>query len=196
MVVTRFPLSQGFLHLFDASWAVFFLCGLWSRSLKELALGFFTLTFVSIGVDAVALGPKLVASYCMTPAYMGMPLAYLSLMLFGRLLQHSESQTQLNTLLTSLRLVCVALVASLVAFGVSNWLFYQFSGYFEAMTAGEYWGRVFWRYWPSYAVIMGGYALICHYLLPRAVALYQGSQAIENDAILTSNSSSKKLPNE
>lgn len=118
MLATRFHHFGDALHLPDASWAIFFLAGYylawpWLAALLGLALV----------IDAVAVGWLGVSDYCLTPAYAALQLAHLTLWAGGRL-----AARQGGDIIGLGRAAGLALVATVLAFVISNGSFYWFGG--------------------------------------------------------------------
>ena len=124
----------------DASWGIFVLAGLLIGRLYSFAV----LAILAWGIDlwvTAGSGNPDIAAYCMTPAYLAMPVAWALLWGAGK---------WLGQLAGSHQLVFGALIligAASAAFVVSNVGFYAWSGHFASMSVAEYVGRVA-RYYP------------------------------------------------
>lgn len=159
MAATRFhPMIS--VGLPDASWAIFFLSGLYLRSIfLPVFLAEATLidTVVTVnGGDA----------WCITPAYLFLIPTYASLWGGGRWYarRHRSSWG------TFLPLSAVLSVSAGAAFFISNLGFYLFSGYFGEMRFGQYAAAVA-KYYPPYLTHTLFYValVVCLYLLIGAI---------------------------
>ena len=136
MLATRYHHFGSALHLADTSWAVFFLAGLWFRSLRVLG-GLLALA-VLVDLGSIVLDGAAMAS-CFSPAYPGVLLAYAALWGAGRLAGRQLAVHPRVGMPAGLAVVAVALVIGVTAaFGIANATFFAFSGQFEAMGAGDY----------------------------------------------------------
>ncbi len=165
MLATRFPFGGDSLHLLDASWAVFFVLGRLQITLQLKSLSFIWLSVLAWVIDLYATDGGFVSSYCMTPAYLGMPLAYLALMLMGALSQTSSivGFTAGQASKGHCSLVLGVLAASLVAFIISNAFFYGLSGYFAHLSVRQYSLSVMY-YFPHYLLTLYMYTVGWHLL--------------------------------
>jgi hypothetical protein len=122
------------VHLPDASWAIFFLLGLYLRP-RWLFPGFFLL---ASGMDYVAITWGGVSSFCVTGAYLFLVPAYGALWFAGRSVtpQGALSRRDLAPL------ALYALAGTLVCELISSGGFYFFSGRFVDPTLGEFVGRL------------------------------------------------------
>lgn len=156
MLATRYHHFGSALHLADTSWAVFFLAGLWFRSLRVLG-GFLALA-VLVDLGSIALDGAAMAS-CFSPAYPGVLLAYVALWGTGRLAGQRLAARQ-PAVTTALAVIALALIAGVVAaFGIANVTFYAFSGQFETMSAGDYAAQVL-PYLAGYLGSAAGYSAL------------------------------------
>lgn len=120
-------------HLPDASWAVFFLAGLYLGS-----WGWFTtFTLIAVLVDWIAITFAGVSDFCVTPAYAALLLAYALLWGAGRGYRrlHHERLSSLFAL---------AIAVTLGAIGAelcSSGSFYLLSGRFAHPSLGEFLSR-------------------------------------------------------
>ena len=136
MLATRYHHFSAALHLADTSWAVFFLAGLWFRSLRVLAGLLAVAVLVDLG--SIVLDGAAMAS-CFSPAYPGVLLANAALWGAGRLAGRQLAAQPRVGMPAGLAVVAVALVIGVtVAFGIANATFFALSGQFEAMSAGDY----------------------------------------------------------
>lgn len=147
MLATRYHHFSSALHVADTSWAVFFLAGLWFRSVRPLA----GLLAVAVAVDlgSIAMDGGSMAA-CFSPAYPGVLLAYAALWGAGRIAGRwlrSQGGTGMAMGMTGIALALLSGVTA--AFVISNATFWGFSGHFGMLAAGEYVARVA-PYLPGY----------------------------------------------
>ena len=146
MAVTRFNHFGSAISLPDASWAVFFLGGLYLVRYPRTALAVFTVLLLQAGLmDSYVTTVQGVSDWCMTPAYWFLIPTYGSLWFVGRwfALNHSLGSKGWGWLTLS------AWLANSFAFFLSNASFYLVSGRVNEMTATEYVSRVS-EYYVSY----------------------------------------------
>lgn len=144
----------------DASWAVFFLGGLYlARSARASVAVFIALLLEAGLVDYYATSVQGISDWCMTPAYWFLIPTYASLWFAGHWFatRHSMEGRGLAGL------ALTAWAASSFAFLFSNTSFYVFSGRFNDMTAMEYAARV--------AQYYGSYVSVALFYVACAVAL-------------------------
>ena len=128
------------LHAPDATLAVFFLAGLWIRSIPLVGLMF----------GAAALADQLafangVSSWCVTAAYACLIPAYLAMWFGGRLCRG----VNLASVSGFARFAAILFVATTIEFIISNHSFFLWSGYFPTMSTSEYWSKTI-QYFPQY----------------------------------------------
>ncbi|HVK56754.1 MAG TPA: hypothetical protein VM532_17220 [Burkholderiales bacterium] len=143
-------------HLPSASWAVFFLAGVYLRS----GWTFPAFMIGAVALDAIAIGWMNVSSYCVTPAYAMLLPAYGSLWLAGR--WYAKRHT--DTLATFGALITAVLVGVTTCELLSSGGFYFFSGRFVEPTLAEFGPRLA-KYFPGYLQSMGfwiGVATLIH----------------------------------
>lgn len=141
MIVTRGHHFSSLHNLPGASWAVFFLAGVYLRAVWPLA-GFFILTWI-LDFSAYTWGGA--SGFCLTSAYLFLLPAYSVLWYAGRWYAH-RYQFEWQTLLPlSLSLMTGAAVCELFSSGG----FYFFSGRFEETTLVEF-GQRLMQYFPHY----------------------------------------------
>jgi len=146
MAATRFNHFGSAFSLPDASWAVFFLGGLYLARYPRIALALFTTLLLQAGLmDSYVTTVQGVSDWCMTPAYWFLIPTYGSLWIVGRwfALHHSLNEKGWAFLTLS------AWVANSFAFFLSNASFYLISGRVNKMTVIEYISRVS-EYYVSY----------------------------------------------
>ncbi len=159
MAVTRGHHFASIDHLPSASWAVFFLAGIYLKPLWSfplLILEAFLLDFAAITFGGVS-------SFCVTPTYVMLVPAYASLWWAGRWYakHHREQWSSLLTLFSSL------VVGTLVCQLISSGSFYFYSGRFTDPTMAEMVNRLV-KYTPSQfeAVFFYiGFAIAAHLFL-------------------------------
>ena len=133
MAATRMDHFGTSLHVPDASLAVFLLAGFF------LPRWAFPALLVEAGlVDYLAINYGGVEGWCFSPAYWFLIPTYFVLWFAGRFY---AARHQL-TLRSLAELVGIALVATGVAFVISNASFYLLADYFETMSASQYSSQV------------------------------------------------------
>lgn len=159
MMVTRGHHFDSLNHLPSASWAVFFLAGLY---IAKKWLFPFLLSIVFF-MDFVVSGGGAADSFCLTPAYSMLIPAYGSLWLAGRWYA-KHHQFNLKSLFT---LVLTVIIAAAITSIFSGGGFYFFSGRFTEPTMLEYSTR-FMKYYPrsltNLAFYIGLAAIIHSYI--------------------------------
>ena len=146
MAATRFNHFGSAVSLPDASYAVFFLGGLYlARSARASMAAFIALILGAGLIDYYATSVQGISDWCMTPAYWFLIPTYGSLWLAGR--WFALRDTMQGKGLAGLAIVAWA--ACSIAFMFSNATFYLFSGRFADMSATEYASRVA-QYYGSY----------------------------------------------
>lgn len=148
MVATRLGHFGEFSGPPDASWAVFFLGGLWLRS-GLMFSGFFALAFAT-DLAAVALGTP---TDCFSPAYAFLIPAYGALWFAGSLTDRFASAP------------FAVVAAAATTFGLANLGMYWFANV-SGVDAGVYAAAVV-RYFPHYLIVMSVYVTVA--LLASAV---------------------------
>ena len=146
MAATRFNHFGSAASLPDASYAVFFLGGLYlSRFARVSVAAFSVLIIEACLIDYYATSVQGISDWCMSPAYWFLIPTYGSLWLVGRWFatRHAMEGKGLTVL------ALAAWAASSFAFAFSNATFYLFSGRFAEMSALEYTSRVA-QYYVSY----------------------------------------------
>lgn len=151
MAATRFDHFGSAVSLPDASYAVFFLGGLYlARSARASMAAFIALILEAGLIDYYATSVQGISDWCMTPAYWLLIPTYASLWFAGRWFAPrltKEGHTMQGKGLAGLAIVAWA--ACSFAFMFSNATFYLFSGRFADMSAIEYASRVA-QYYGSY----------------------------------------------
>lgn len=158
MILTRSHHFASIHNLADASWAIFFLAGVYLRSAWPL-LGFFVLSW---WLDFAAYTWGGVSDFCMTPAYGFLLPAYTSLWLAGRWYAKRHRFAWHTILPLSASVVVGLTLCELFSAGG----FYFFSGRITDTTWGEF-GEQLIKYFPLYIeafVFYLGIAAVIHAL--------------------------------
>ena len=142
MAATRFHHFGDALHLPDASWAIFFLAGVYLSPAWMLGL-----MLEAFAIDSAAVGLMGISGYCLTPAYAGLQIAHLALWEGGRLAGRGLNADAAG----ALRLAGIALAATALAFVISNGAFYWFGGR-VADTNGTQFVQTFVDYAPRFLI--------------------------------------------
>ncbi len=167
MAATRFNHFGSAVSLPDASYAVFFLGGLYLSRYARVSVAAFSVLIIEAGlIDYYATSVQGISDWCMSPAYWFLIPTYGSLWLAGRwfAMRHTMEGKGLTVL------ALAAWAASSFAFAFSNATFYLFSNRFADMSAVEYTSRVA-QYYASY-VSMALLYISC------AVALHMAADII------------------
>lgn len=172
MAATRFNHFGSAVSLPDASYAVFFLGGLYLARSAGLSLAAFVALILEAGwIDYYATSVQGISDWCMSPAYWFLIPTYGSVWLVGRWLASRNAikgHTPEGKALIGLGVAAWA--ASSFAFVFSNATFYLFSGRFAEMGAAEYTSRVA-QYYVSY-VSMALLYIACATAIHMAVEIF------------------------
>lgn len=141
MILTRSHHFASVHNLADASWAIFFLAGLYLRSAWPL-LGFFALSW---WLDFAAYTWGGVSDFCLTPAYVFLLPAYASLWLAGRWYAKRYQFAWRTILPLSFSVIIGLTLCELFSSGG----FYFFSGRFADTTLNAF-GEQLIKYFPLY----------------------------------------------
>ena len=148
MAVTRFNHFGSALSLPDASYAVFFLGGLYLGRTR-VALAILSLLLLEAAlVDFYVINFRETSAWCVTSAYAFLVFAYGALWLIGRWFAPRFDMT----LKGIAGLFAAAAVAGSASFIIANVSFYLLAGYFENMSVTEYISRVA-QYYGSYVAV-------------------------------------------
>ncbi|BBP02342.1 hypothetical protein [Sulfuriferula nivalis] len=143
----------------DASWAIFFLVGVYLRPMWIMP----ALIAAAMGIDYVAISQFGVSDFCISPAYGLLVPAYASLFIAGRIYA-AHHRMSLSTLPW---LFGTALVGAIAAELFSSGGFYVYSGRFAEPTLAGFIPQ-FFEYFPvmlsSFAFYLGA-AAIAHLLI-------------------------------
>lgn len=149
MAATRYNHFGSAVSLPDASYAVFFLCGLYLAGFTRASRVVFVALLLEAGlVDYYATSVQGISDWCVTPAYWLLIPTYASLWFAGHWSATRYSMEGKGLI----RLALTAWAVSSFAFLFSNTSFYVFSGRFNDMTAMEYAARVA-QYYGSYVSV-------------------------------------------
>ncbi|MBV0933346.1 hypothetical protein [Marinobacterium weihaiense] len=153
-------------HLPSASWAVFFLAGVFLRPLWSFPLLFLE----AVLLDVSYYGWSAAAAHCITPAYALLVPAYATLWYAGRTYARLH-QDRLSTLAP---LLLTLLVGAFVSNLFSSGGYYFFSGNFETTSLAGLWGRIE-QYFPGKLPALLGYTGLAAmlYTLSRQYKTYQ-----------------------
>jgi hypothetical protein len=177
MAATRFNHFGSAVSLPDASYAVFFLGGLYLSRFARASVAAFSVLIIEAGlIDYYATSVQGISDWCMSPAYWFLIPTYGSLWLVGRWFAPRDvmnGHTMEGKGLSALALAAWA--ASSFAFAFSNATFYLFSGRFAGMSTVEYASRVA-QYYVSY-VSMALLYIAC------AVALHMAADIISRQRV-------------
>jgi len=152
MAVTRYQHFGSALTLPDASYAVFFLGGLFLGRVRGALAILAVLILESALIDFYAINFHGISAYCVTSAYGFMIFAYAALWFVGRWFAPRYELTGKGIL----GLTGVTVVAGSAAFIIANVSFYLLAGYFDSMSVVEYVSRVSPHY-GSYVAVMAMY---------------------------------------
>ena len=160
LAVTRIGHFGGIATPPDASLAVFFLLGLWVASARWLVVAL----LAAAASDALAIAQG-ASSYCLTPAYPFLIPTYGVLWGAGR--ATCVYAARWHGWLRALVLGVALLTSTAIAFLVSNASFFLLSGYFEAMSAGDFVRAVspYFRPYLTGAAAYVAVAIVCRRLL-------------------------------
>lgn len=177
MALTRFNHFGSALVLPDASWAVFFLGGLYLARFSGALWVFAALSVETVLVDYYAIAAQDVSAWCVTNAYGFLIFAYAALWLAGRWFAPRHTLS-----VKSLAMLCgVVGAAASAAFVISNASFFLFSGRYAEMGALEYASRVA-QYLGSYIALTLAY-VACAVLVHMAVLLLSGKTRHDSRAV-------------
>ena len=166
IVATRGHHFESLNNLPGASWAVFFLAGVYLRSV----IGFAALLVLTWILDYTAIVYGGVSSFCVTPAYVFLLPAYGSLWFAGRWYVHRYRFAWPSLLPLAGALLVGAVLCELFSGGG----FYFFSGRYDAPSVSEF-GQRLLVFFPSYLrslFIYVAVAAVAHTL----IVLAQGPQ--------------------
>jgi hypothetical protein len=162
MALTRYNHFGSSVAMPDASYAVFFLGGLFLGRARGALILLALMLVEAVLIDYYAINYQGVSGWCVTSAYSFLMLAYAALWFIGRWYapRHDLSMQGL------LGLFAAGAAAASLAFVIANISFYLLAGYFGSMTAAEFASSVV-QYYGSYiemAVVYIGCAVIVQML--------------------------------
>jgi len=181
MAATRFNHFGSAVSLPDASYAVFFLGGLYlARSARLSMVAFITLIMEAGLIDYYATSVQGISDWCMTPAYWFLIPTYGSLWLVGYwfALRHTVK----GHIIEGKALIVLAFAAwaaSSFAFTFSNATFYLFSERYAEMSAAEYTSRVA-QYYVSYVAVALLY-IACAFAMHMVVDIVNKQRALRSN---------------
>ncbi|WP_077340248.1 hypothetical protein [Pseudocolwellia agarivorans] len=136
MIATRGNHFSTFNSLPSASTAVFFLAGMYLRKVKD----FWFFYILSITIDLASSFYRGQFGDCLTASYPALAFSYAAMFAAGYYVRPDWSQ---QNMITNIVKVSVALIiASSIAFFISNGSYYAFSGKFPDLSWAEYATRV------------------------------------------------------
>lgn len=177
MAATRFNHFGSAVALPDASYAVFFLAGLYLGRMRGALAVLALLILEAALVDYYAINFREMSGWCVTSAYSFLVFAYGALWFVGRWYAPRHDLT-----VKGLRgLLAAGLVAGSAAFVIANVSFYLLAGYFDRMSVAEYVARVA-QYYGSYVAVAMLYIgiAVCAQMFATQFA---GKQRPEKDAV-------------
>jgi len=177
MAATRYSHFGSAVSLPDASYAVFFLGGLYLGRMRGALAMLALLLLEAALVDYFAINFREVSGWCVTSAYSFLVFAYGALWFVGRWYAPRHNLTGKGLL----GLFAAAVAAGSAAFVIANVSFYLLAGYFDSMSVAEFASRVA-QYYGSYvavAVLYIGVA-VCVQMLS---ALIENKRRHEKDAV-------------
>ncbi len=174
IAATRFHHFGSAVSLPDASYAVFFLGGLYLARFTRASKVIFLALLLEAGlVDYYATSVQGLSDFCITPAYWFLIAAYGSLWFAGQWFAPQLVKEDHGLERKSLvGLALTAGVATSFAFLLSSGSFYLFSEHFNNMTATEYASRVLQYY--------GSYVSVALLYVACAVAIHMAFDIIRN----------------
>jgi hypothetical protein len=175
MAATRFNHFGSAVSLPDASYAVFFLGGLYLPRFARVSVAAFSVLIIGAGlIDFYATSVQGISDWCMTTAYWFLIPTYGSLWLVGRWLAMKNIMEGKGLIVLAL----AAWAAGSFAFVFSNATFYLFSERYAEMSAVEYTSRVA-QYYVSYVSVALLY-ISCTVVLHMAVDIIRKQRAISH----------------
>ncbi|QLF92718.1 hypothetical protein HW090_05740 [Pseudomonas sp. ABC1] len=145
MAITRGQHFASVDNLPSASWAIFFLAGVYLRPRWAFVLFFAEATLL----DFVSLATGTISDWCLSPVYWMLLLAYGCLWFAGRLFAARARPSWRSPALLALALAGTLVVAAFVAHLISSGGFYFFSGRYDEPTLAGFIERM-GIYYPRY----------------------------------------------
>lgn len=177
MALTRYNHFGSSVALPDASYAVFFLGGLFLGRVRG-ALALLALLLVEAAlVDYYAINFQGISSWCVTSAYGFLVFAYSALWYVGRWYAPRHNLTAKGLL----GLVAAGAAAGSLAFVIANVSFYLLAGYFGSMGVWEFTSSVA-QYYGSYVTVAVIY-IGCAVILQMWLSILTGKVQHESKAV-------------
>ncbi len=148
MALTRYNHFGSAMALPDASYAVFFLGGLFLGRVRSALMILALLLVEAALIDYYAINFREVSGFCVTSAYSFLVLAYGALWFVGRW----YAPRYALTLKGMSGLLLAGAAAGSAAFIIANVSFYLLAGYFDSMSVAQYVSSVAQYYGPYVAV--------------------------------------------
>jgi hypothetical protein len=177
MALTRYNHFGSSVALPDASYAVFFLGGLFLGRLRGGLTILALLLFEAALVDYYAINFQGVSGWCVTSAYGFLMVAYAVLWSVGRWYAPRHNLTAKGLL----GLVAAAVAAGSLAFVIANVSFYLLAGYFGSMGVLEFTSSVA-QYYGSYVAVAAIY-IGCAVIVQMAYAILTGKVESKTKAV-------------
>lgn len=177
MAMTRYNHFGSSVTLPDASYAVFFLGGLYIGRTRGALVALALLLVEAAVVDYYAINFRDVSGWCVTSAYSFLIFAYAALWYVGRWYAPRHNLTAKGLL----GLFAAAVAAGSLAFVIANVSFYLLAGYFGSMSVAEYISRVS-QYYVSYVEVAVIY-IGCAVVLQMLYAILTGKEQHNSKAI-------------
>lgn len=145
MIATRGHHFSTFSQLPSASTAIFFIAGMYLRNIKS----FWFFYILSIAIDLTSSYIRGEFGSCLTVSYPALAISYAVMFTAG---YYSRANWHMHSALFNIAKVLLALViASSIAFFISNGSYYAFSGNFTQLSWAEYTTRVAKYYLRSFS---------------------------------------------
>lgn len=170
MAMTRYNHFGSSVALPDASYAVFFLGGLFLGRMRGAMVVLALLLAEAALVDYYAINFRDVSAWCVTSAYGFLVFSYAALWFVGRWYAPRHNLTGKGLL----GLLATAMAAGSLAFVIANASFYLLAGYFGSMSVVEFASRVA-QYYGSYVEVAVFY-IGCAVIIQMAYAMLSGKQ--------------------
>ncbi|MBU1424513.1 MAG: hypothetical protein KKH12_12070 [Gammaproteobacteria bacterium] len=177
MALTRYKHFGSSLALPDASYAVFFLGGLFLGRMRGGKAILALLLLEAVLVDYYAINFQGVSGWCVTSAYGFLLFAYAVLWSVGRWYAPRHDLTGRGLF----GLFATSVVAGSMAFIIANVSFYLLAGYFGSMSVAEYASRVT-QYFGSYVAVTVVY-VGCAVIAQMAYAALTGKSDRDTKAV-------------
>lgn len=177
MAATRYNHFGSSVALPDASYAVFFLGGLYLGRTRGGMTILAMLLLEAALVDFYAISFQGISAWCVTSAYGFLMFAYAVLWFVGR--WYAPHQQLTGKGLSGL--FAVSLAAGSLAFVIANVSFYLLAGYFDNMSVAEYASRVA-QYFGSYVAVTAIY-IGCAVIVQMAFTALTGKAGHDTETV-------------